>query len=61
MEDLFQEIKKENFFSKGKNTPFDRKKVKGRVRATIVNGRVIYKNIGAHESLVESESADHFD
>ena len=55
------EIKKESFFSMGKNTPYDRKKVKGRVRATIVDGRVIYKNNGSHESIVETDPAEHFD
>ena len=45
----------------GKNTPYDRKKVKGRVRATIVGGRVIYRNNGSHESLVETDPAEHFD
>ena len=55
------EIKKESFFSMGKNTPYDRKKVKGRVRATIVDGRIIYRNNGSHESIVETDPAEHFD
>lgn len=32
------------FFSKGKNTPFHGKKVKGKVIYTIVDGRVVYDN-----------------
>lgn len=55
------EIKKESFFSKGKNTPYDRKKVKGKVIATIVDGRVIYRHNGNHESIVETDQVDHFD
>lgn len=31
------------FASKGKNTPFDQKKVKGRVKYTFVDGNVVYK------------------
>lgn len=36
-------IEPENFCSKGRNTPFAGKKVKGMVMATIVDGRVIYE------------------
>ena len=32
-----------DFWSKGRNTPFAGKKVKGMVMATIVDGRVIYE------------------
>lgn len=32
------------FFSKGKNTPFAGMQVKGKVEATIVGGRILYKN-----------------
>ena len=31
------------FASKGKNTPFDGMTVKGRVKATIVDGEVVYQ------------------
>lgn len=55
------EIRKSSFFSMGKNTPYEGKKVKGRVVATIVDGRVIYKNSGSHESLVEMDPVEHFD
>lgn len=34
----------EEFASKGKNTPFAGRKVKGRVRATIVDGRLVYED-----------------
>ncbi|MCD2492823.1 dihydroorotase [Lacrimispora sp. NSJ-141] len=36
-------INKEDFVSKGKNTPFDGKKVKGQVVMTIVDGAVVYE------------------
>lgn len=36
-------IDKESFFSKGKNTPFHGRKVKGEVVCTLVNGRVVYE------------------
>lgn len=36
-------IDKETFFSKGKNTPFHGRKVKGDVVCTLVNGRVVYE------------------
>lgn len=36
-------IDKESFFSKGKNTPFHGRKVKGEVACTLVNGRVVYE------------------
>ena len=45
----------------GKNTPYEGKSVKGRVVATIVDGRVIYKNNGSHESIVEMDPVEHFD
>ena len=35
-------IDPEQFVSKGRNTPFAGKKVKGRVKYTIVRGKVIY-------------------
>ena len=35
-------IRKEDFVSKGKNTPFDVKKVKGMVVMTIVDGEIVY-------------------
>jgi len=36
------EINPEEFFSKGKNTPFAGKKVYGRIETTIVDGRIVY-------------------
>lgn len=38
-------IDKNLFYSKGKNTPFDGWKVKGKVMATIVDGKTIYSQI----------------
>ena len=40
------EIDPDEFFSKGKNTPFAGKKVYGRIEATIVDGRVVYSAAG---------------
>ena len=37
-------IRKEDFLSKGKNTPFDGWKVKGKVLYTICDGKIIYQN-----------------
>ena len=37
------EIDSSKFVSKGQNTPFDGKKVKGRVITTIVDGKIVYK------------------
>lgn len=37
-------IDKHRFASKGKNTPFHGRKVKGAVRATIVDGRVVFRS-----------------
>lgn len=37
-------ISKDDFFSKGKNTPFDGKKVRGMVKYTIVDGNVVYQS-----------------
>jgi dihydroorotase len=36
-------IDKETFASKGRNTPFDGRKVTGRVRMTIVGGKIVYE------------------
>lgn len=36
-------IDKNDFMSKGKNTPFDGKKVFGRVEVTIVDGKIVYQ------------------
>ncbi|MBR0085207.1 MAG: dihydroorotase [Lachnospiraceae bacterium] len=37
-------VDRKSFLSKGKNTPFDGKKLKGRVVITIVGGRIVYEN-----------------
>ena len=37
-------IDKENFHSKGKNTPFQNWKVRGKVKYTIVSGKIVYNN-----------------
>lgn len=42
-------IDKNTFFSKGKNTPFDGKKVFGRVDVTIVDGKIVYQRSEASE------------
>ncbi len=38
-------IDRREFVSKGHNTPFDGRKVRGRVEYTLVGGRIVY---GAH-------------
>jgi len=42
--DLEYEIKASDFFSKGRNTPFEGYKAKGKVLKTIVSGKVVYEN-----------------
>ena len=37
-------IDKNTFFSKGRNTPFDGRKVTGKVRMTLVDGQVVYED-----------------
>jgi dihydroorotase len=37
------QIDKKTFASKGRNTPFDGRTVTGRVKCTICNGKVVYK------------------
>ena len=37
------EIDSASFASKGKNTPFDGRKVTGRVVTTIVDGKIVYE------------------
>ena len=36
-------IDRKDFVSKGHNTPFDEKKVKGKVMLTMVGGKIVYK------------------
>lgn len=43
------EIRPEEFFSKGKNTPFAGKKVFGRIDVTIVDGKIVYQRKGEME------------
>ena len=43
------EIRPEEFFSKGKNTPFAGKKVFGRIDVTIVDGKIVYQREGEME------------
>lgn len=42
LKDEYQ-IRSENFFSKGRSTPFDKKAVKGEVIMTILNGEIVYE------------------
>ncbi len=55
------EINPDSFFSKGRNTPYAGKKVKGLVKATIIDGRVIYRNDGKNESIVKMEEHPEMD
>ena len=43
------------FASLGKNTPFDGRKVKGKVRYTIAGGRVVYSYRPGCESIVDKD------
>lgn len=43
------------FASKGKNTPFEGKKVNGKVLYTIVNGRIIYSNKDGNEIIIDKD------
>ena len=36
-------IDRNDFVSKGKNTPFDGRKVKGKVKLTMVGGKIVYE------------------
>ena len=36
-------IRKEGFVSKGKNSPFDGKEVRGKVVMTMVDGEIVYE------------------
>jgi len=47
-------IDKNKFVSMGKNTPFDKKKVKGKVLKTIVNGEIVFEdNDGQYKFIKE--------
>jgi dihydroorotase len=48
-------IDSSRFASMGKNTPFDGKKVNGRVRYTIVGGKVVYSFKPGSECIVEKD------
>ena len=37
-------IDSSTFASKGKNTPFDGKKVKGQIELTMVDGKIVYRS-----------------
>jgi dihydroorotase len=43
------------FASKGKNTPFNGKEVKGKVIYTIVNGRIVYSNKDGNEFIIDKD------
>ena len=42
----------DQFASKGRNTPFKGRKLKGRVKYTIVGGRVVYGDEGGRADVV---------
>jgi dihydroorotase len=46
--DLAVTIDAARLVSKSKNTPFDRWKLRGAVAATLVGGKVVYRNAHAH-------------
>jgi dihydroorotase len=45
-------VDKNRFFSKGRNTPFDGWKLKGKAVMTIVGGRVVYSDDNLREALI---------
>ena len=49
------EIDSSKFASLGKNTPFNGKRVKGRVRYTIANGRTVYSYRRGNEVIVDKD------
>ena len=51
--DLAWKIDRVDFWSKTKNSPFDERPVQGRVMATIVGGRTIYR----HDSFTPAAAA----
>ncbi len=48
-------IDSSKFASKGKNTPFNGKKVKGRIRYTISGGKVVYSYHNGIESIIDKD------
>ncbi|MGN0327738.1 MAG: dihydroorotase [Lachnospira sp.] len=48
-------IDSNTFASKGKNTPFNGKKVKGQVRYTMVGGKVVYSNCNGTEIIIDKD------
>jgi len=48
-----------NFASKGKNTPYDGYKFKGKVMATIANGRIVYINDSLLSPALSPEGRSH--
>lgn len=46
------------FASKGKNTPFAGKKVKGRVVLTMSDGKTVYSYANGNESIIDKEVRD---
>ena len=48
-------IDSSKFASKGKNTPFNGKKVKGRIRYTISGGKVVYSYHDGIESIIDKD------
>ncbi|MDO5383160.1 MAG: dihydroorotase [Eubacteriales bacterium] len=48
-------IDSNTFASKGKNTPFNGKEVKGQVRYTMVGGKVVYSNCNGTEIIIDKD------
>ena len=48
-------IDSKTFASRGKNTPFNGKKVRGQVRYTIVSGKVVYSNNNGTEVIIDKD------
>jgi dihydroorotase len=52
-------VKSRNFASKGKNTPYDGYKFKGKVMATIANGRIVYIDDSLSSPALSTERRVH--
>ena len=48
-------IDSKTFASRGKNTPFNGKKVSGEIKYTIAGGKIVYSNINATEVIIDKD------
>ena len=48
-------IDSKTFASRGKNTPFNGKKVSGEIKYTIAGGKIVYSNINGTEVIIDKD------